>query len=33
VTGFAIVNPVDFADDLTRLSVQFSHTDESCGQR
>lgn len=33
VTGFAIVNPVDFADDLTSLSVRFSHTDESCGQR
>jgi len=33
VTGFAIVNPVAFADDLTSLSVRFSHTDESCGQR
>jgi len=33
VTGFAIVNPVDFSGDLTSLSVQFSHTDESCGQR
>jgi hypothetical protein len=33
VTGFAIVNPVAFAEDLTSLSVQFSHTDESCGQQ
>jgi hypothetical protein len=33
VTGFAIVNPVNFADDLTSLTVRFSHTDESCGQQ
>jgi hypothetical protein len=33
VTGFAIVNPVDFADDLTSLSVRFSHTDDTCGQQ
>lgn len=33
VTGFAIVNPVAFADDLTSLSVRFSHTDDTCGQQ
>lgn len=33
VTGFAIVNPVAFADDLSSLSVQFSHTDDTCGQQ
>jgi hypothetical protein len=24
---------VEFAEDLTSLSVRFSHTDQSCGQR
>jgi hypothetical protein len=33
VAGFAIVSPVDFANDLTSLSVRFSHTDNTCGQR
>jgi hypothetical protein len=33
VTGFAIVNPVAFADDLTSLSVRFSHSDDTCGQQ
>ena len=33
VTGFAIVNPVAFANDLSSLSVQFSHTDDTCGQQ
>jgi hypothetical protein len=33
VTGFAIVNPAAFADDLTSLGVRFSHSDDTCGQR